>query len=1144
MGQISFPQKTLFKTLFLLTTVTLLLFWSIKSIAASNYCLSFSPSVTHFKPSANLQNSFVVRGTVSDINGALSGVSITEKGSSNGTSTNNSGGYQLTVSGPNAVLIFSYIGYQQQEVAINGQTTVNVTLQANTSGLEGVVVTALGIKREERALGYSVGKINANDITKVTHENVLTSLAGRVPGVAVSQIGGAGSSVSMVIRGATSLTGDNQPLFVVDGIPIANRLNNIGGFGDRVTVDFGNAIASLNPEDIASMTILKGPSAAALYGSRAGSGVVVITTKNGKKSKGLGISVNSSVVFDKPYKYLPLLTSLFGPGERPYTPDNNPDDVLTINTGSSAWVGPELDKGYKAIQWNSPLDANGNPVAIPLVSYPNNAKNFMRTGMTATNTIALTNANENMNYRLSYSNMTNKGILPNTDLFRNSLNLSTSYNLTNKFVVSTDINLVRDNSNNRPSIGRGANPMDALAYLNPSINIMDLKDYWVPGKEGLQQKSPAPGDVENPWFLAYQVINNFLRNRLFGNVKATWHITQNLDLMARYGMDTYNETRETKIAKSYSRNNKGVYGLAKLANLERNADILASYNKKFGNFDFNGSAGGNIMYQQYSSLSNSTNSGGLIVPGLYNLSNILPSSLVYSNYLSKKAIYSVYGLASVGYKDAVYVDVTARNDWSSTLPVENRSYFYPSVSFSLLLNKALAMPANVSLFKLRGSWAQVGKDTGPYSLYPVTENAGAWGDQTRLVVPGTLYNPQLKPEIATSYEYGTDLAFFQNRLRFQATYYQSDNKNQILGISLPNSSGYSSKLINAGLLRSKGFELMMGITPTALTAAIQWDVNVNFSRNRTTIVKLTPGMDHYNLYFEGKGGAWTYVGDEIGNTYDRKLVTVTDTKSPYFGYPILDESGSWQDYGGGQDKAVKIGNFNPKFTMGLQTNLSYKGFTFSASLDWRNGGDFLSQTYRYTESDLHSQRFLDNTVKYFGDLSQLPQYLKDNAAKYITNGIHIVGGPTKELGGFEHTEGGITLYDGVFNPGVIEITDADGNFIRYQENLGGPGTQYIRYQDNYPWSFSKAALFDASFIKLREVTFSYNLPSKFSHRIGLQNASIGVFSRDIILWTKAKIGIDPERAFQPSGGKLAQGVEFYNNLPWVIPVGVKLSVNF
>jgi len=739
--------------------------------------------------------------------------------------------------------------------------------------------------------------------------------------------------------------------------------------------------------------------------------------------------------------------------------------------------------------------------------------------------------------------MSNRGILPNTDLFRNALNLATSYHLSKNFTIDADINFVRNNSNNRPAGSRGTNPMDALSYLNPSVNIMDLRDYWMPGQEGVQQKSIAPGDFDNPWFLAYEAINSFSRNRGYGNVKATWQITPEFSVMARYGLDMYSEHRETHIAKSQSRNPNGVFGIDEIFHSERNSDVLATYNKRLSDWDFNVSAGGNIMYQRGTDFKNSTNAGGLVVPGLYNFSNVLPSSLVFSNYSFQKAIYSVYGLASVGYKNMAYIDLTARNDWSSTLPVENRSYFYPSASVSILLNQVLQMPSYVNLFKIRAGAAQVGKDTNPYSLSPVTQNGGAWGDETSLVIPGTLLNPQLKPEIATSYEYGADLAFLNNRLRLKGTVYRSDNKNQILPINLPQSSGYGAKLINAGLVRSEGVELMLGLTPTAASSKLQWDVNINFSKNKTIIEELTEGMDHFVLWTEAKGGAWTYVGQTIGDIYDRKLVTVDDKSSKYYGYPILDEDGSWQDYGGGLTDAVKIGNFNPKFSMGLQTSLSYKGFTLTASFDWRNGGDFISQTYRYTESDLHSQRFLDNTIKYFGPQANLPQYLMDNADKYI-KGIHVVGGPTQALGGFEHTEGGITLHDGVFNPGVIEETDDDGNFIGYKENLGGPDTKYIRYQDNYPWSFTKAALFDASFIKLREVSLSYAIPNSWSQKIGLQHAVVSVFSRDIILWTKAKIGIDPERAFQPSGTGFEHGVEFNNTLPWVMPIGIKLSLNF
>ena len=1083
----------------------------------------------------------------------IPGANVVVKDTQNGTITDIDGNYSLDVPNADATLVFSYVGYNSEEVAINGRSVIDMTLTESVESLKEIVVTALGIKREEKSLGYSVGQVDGKDLTKVNQENVLNSLAGKIPGVSISSTSArAGASVSMIIRGATSLNGDNQPLFVIDGVPVNNTLNNSSQIGNQNVVDYGNAISDLNPDDIASISVLKGPSAAALYGSRAGNGVVLITTKTGKKSNGLGVSVNSSTVFDTPYKFLEM-HHLFASGERPYTPNNNPypGGVLDINEGSSGWVGPELDKGYSAIQWNSPLDENGNPIATPLVSYPNNPQNFLQTGITSTNNVAIANVKDDLTYRISYTNMSNKGIIPNSDLFRNTLNLSSSYNLTKDFTIEANVNVGRSNSNNVPAGNRGTNPLQALYDTNPHINVLDLKNYWVPGQEGVQQLSVAPGDFNNPYFLAYQAINSFVRNRVFGNLKAEWKITPELTLMGRFAEDQFTEQRETKVSKSYTEDANGIYGLEKLYRTERNTDFLLSYKKKAGMLDFNASVGGNAMYQYGTTLTTSTKSrsGGLIIPELFTLSNISPTSLQYGSSWYEKSIYSAYGLASIGLNQMVYLDLTARNDWSSTLPAENRSYFYPSASLSVLLENMLKMPSEVNMLKLRAGWAQVGKDTDPYSLTPSLSPQSPWGDVTRVGTPSTLLNSELKPEIATSFEVGTDMAFFENRVRFQATYYKSDNKNQILGINLPPSSGYSSKLINAGLVSSKGWEVMLGLTPVS-NHDWNWDVNFNFSRNRTVIKELTEGLDFYTFWTDAKGGAWTYVGQTIGDIYDRQLVTVDDPSSPYYGYPILDEDGSWQDYGGGQDKAVKIGNFNPDFTLGMQTTLTYKGFSLSASFDWRQGGQFVSQTYRYGESDLHSQRFLDNTIKFNGPQEDLPQYLKDHADEMIKNGIHIVGGPTAEYGGFEHTEGGITLQDGVFNPGVYAEYDDSGNFVKYVENLGGPDTKYIRYQDNYPWSFTKAATFDASFIKLREISLGYSIPATLTRSLGLQNASVSVFSRNIILWTKAKINIDPENAFQPEGNAqrngvtFKQGIERYNVMPWVLPVGVKLAVSF
>jgi len=1096
-------------------------------------------------------------------------------GTTQGSITDLDGNFSIEVPGDESVLRFSFVGMESRDVTVGAQTVIDVTLATLSVGLDEVVVTALGISREKKSLGYSVGEVDGEDLTNVPQENVMNSLAGRVSGVAISSTAGAGSSVSMVIRGASSLTSDNQPLFVVDGIPMNNTLNNVTEMAKDTKVDFGNAISDINPEDIESISVLKGPSAAALYGSRAGNGVVLITTKSGKKSKGVGVTITSNTVIENPYKYLGK-HNLMANGRRPYTQDNRPNNGLpyyAVPAGDSYWVGPELDKGMLAYQWPF-FDANGDLVATPLVSHPDNAKEFFQTGYTTTNGVSVTNATDKINYRLSYNNMQNKGVIPNSDLHRNSLSLNTTVKILDNLSVSSNLNFTSSGADNRPGGNRRSNPMKYIYDLNSHIDIEDVKNYWVEGKEGIQQNGPynlvvnsdgtygVDDMMNNPYFIANEINNSFSRNRVYGNARIDWEIIPGLSFMARYNHDQFSETRETKIAPSFSREPKGFYGILDMSRIEQNADFLFSYNKIAGDFNITASAGGNYMYQYATNHQTQAKRGGsgLIIPNVFTVSNVAPDNITYSSGFSKKGIYSIYGLASVGYRDMIYLDLTARNDWSSTLPAENRSYFYPSASLSMLVNNMVDMGPSVSLVKLRGGWAMVGNDTDPYKLIQTMGNAGPWGNQTRLTTSGTLLLPDLKPEIQKSWEIGTDLAFLNNRVRADFTYYQSENENQILSIGLPPSSGYSSKQINAGLLSSKGVEFSVGGVPVR-TTDWNWDVNFVFSRNRTTIEELSEGFDYIRLWSDAKGGAYTWVGDEIGQMIDRALVRVDDPNSPYHGWPIIDDEG-WEDSdktlqdADGKRVAPVIGNFNPDFMLGMQTSVKYKRFSLSASFDWRKGGQFVSQTLRYGESDLHTQRWLDKVHDLSG-VSDIPAYLKEHADEYLSPDgefFVVVGGPTDGLGGFEFTEDGITLHDGVFMPGVEGDYDANGYFVATRENLGGnfddPGnfgyTPLIRYQDYYGWSYTRNATFDADFIKLREISLTYQLPPIK----GIQNLSVSVYSRNIILWTKAGINIDPELAFQPEGGtqpsgiQFKQGIERYNVAPWTIPIGVKFNISF
>ncbi|MDD4191659.1 MAG: SusC/RagA family TonB-linked outer membrane protein [Mangrovibacterium sp.] len=1096
-----------------------------------------------------------ITGTVTSATdkGPLPGVSIVVKGTPTGTITNPDGKYSIEVAG-NATLVFSFVGFTNQEVQVQGRNTIDIVMEESLEALDEVVVTALGIRRDEKSLGFSVGKVGGDDVTRVAQENLLNSMSGKVSGVTISSTGGTGSSVNMVIRGASSLSSDNQPLFVVDGVPMNNSINNVGGFGNQNAVDYGNAIADIDPESIESVSILKGANAAALYGSRAGNGVVMITTKKAKDKQKMKVTITSNMVFDVPARYLNT-HHRFATGYFSYRPEDFGGGILpTVSPEQYSFAGPELDKGYWAVQWDAPLDANGVPVPSELVSYPNNIKDFINDyASTTTNSVAISSGGELVNYRLGVTNMTHSGLIPNSDLNKNSIALSASSKVTKSLTVSTDINFAVNWANNRPSSNRGANPLQ-WAYAHPAnIDINKLRDYQT--GSGIKRVSNAH---ENPWFLAYDVNNSFRRYLIFGNVAASWDVTDKLNITGRYSLNKSDEVRETKIAPGYTKEPKnGAYGIYNGNNVERNIDILATWKNGWDDFSLILSGGGNIRYARSSRISTSSKSGaGLVVPNVFTIRNISSGSLDYSNARYEREVNSVYGMVNLAWKEMAYVDLTARNDWSSTLPEKNRSYFYPSASLSLMPDQIFSIGEPVNLFKLRGGWAQVGNDTSPYNLLATYGNSGQWGDATRLSKSGGLLAPELKPELITSYEFGTDVRLFSNRLRFEGTYYQNDNENQMFSVPLASSTGFNSIFINAGLIRSKGVEFLLGFTPVK-TNDWQWDVSINFTKNKTTVIELAEGIDFIEAWSEGQVKSIAYAKNKaeghdglVGDLYSRKLKRVTDKNSDYYGYPLLagkETNASWQH----EEEYTKVGNYNPDFIMGMQTSLSYKNFTLSMTFDWRSGGQYVSQTWRYFSEDKENGAWLDQIVNP-GALggkasSELRSWVVANADKLLFTDRPVpVGGPTPEFGGFPESYSGTTVYDGFFAPGVIENTDNNGNFLGYIENLGGEGTYFLPSALNYPWEIGESNLFDADYIKLREVSLGYRLPNSIARQWGLTDVNFSVYSRNIILWTKdSALGVDPERAFQAeSGGRFSQGVERYNVEPWAVPIGFKLSFSF
>lgn len=1078
----------------------------------------------------------------------LPGVSIIVKGTTTGTVTDMDGRYRLNVN-PTDILVYSFVGYESQEVAVGGRSTIDISLQESLHSLDEVVVTALGIERDEKSLGFSVGKVQADEVTRVAQENFLGSMAGKIAGVTINSTGGPGSTTSIIIRGATSLRTDNQPLFVVDGVPMNNTTNNVGGFGSRNPVDYGNAIADLDPESIESISVLKGPSAAALYGTRAGNGVILITTKKAKAGQGMRVSLSTNTTFDFPTTYLDVQNK-FGQGAFSYRPEHIGSNIMPASS-YAAGAGPELDKGYWQIQWHSPLDENGNRIPIELVSYKDNIKNFMEDyALTTTNSISVSNGTGALSYRVGVTNMQHRGLIPNSDLKRTNFSLAASAKAHEKLTISTDVNFVNSYADNRPASDRGTNPIESAMRVPANININDLRDYRIDNNY-----NRISTEYENPWLLAYEVNNSFNRYQIYGNVKAHWQITQKISLMGRIALNKSDQTRETKMGPGYWReNNNGTYGIASGDHLEQNMDVLATYEDEWDDFSLRFSAGGNTLYEKTLNVTNAAKEGvGLVLPNLFNLSNIVPTALNYSSRRTQRAINSAYALVNVGWRDMVYLDLTARNDWSSTLPASNRSYFYPSASLSLILNEMVDMGNQVDMVKLRGGWARVGNDAAPYQIVATYDNLGVWGDATRLAKPTNLLTPDLKPEIATSFEIGPEVKLFNNRVRFEGTYYLVRNRNQIINVPLSVSSGFTGVLLNAGLLESKGLELAVGVTPIR-TSNWTLDFNANFTKNDTRILELAEGIPFQEFWSQAGVRNIGYVKDDaqghdgrVGNLYTRRALRVKDPNSPYYGFPIMQMGGEDKEWEV-EDDYTLVGNYNPDFIVGLQTALTYKNFSLNLTFDWRKGGQFVSQTHRYFSEWGISGAWLKRLVnpgELGGAMSdELRDWVLANKEKLLFSPVpYPIGGPTPDYGGFPESYSGAVVYDGTLTPGVFGYHDDDGNFVLVKENLGGPGSEAQPYALSYPWSMGEANLFDADYVKLREVSLGYRVPRSFASRLKLQDINVAIYSRNILLWAKdAGVGIDPERAFQPSGNGLLQGVERFSGLPWVTPLGFKLNI--
>lgn len=1063
---------------------------------------------------------FSVAGTVNNQEGEpLVGVTIQVKGGTRATTTDNRGHFSLTDIDANAVLIFSYVGFETQEVKVEGRSNVQVVMIASAQDMGEVVVTALGISREKKSLGYSVGEVSTEQINQTPQNSVLSALQGKVSGVKINQTYGlAGSSVQMTIRGEKSL-GNNDPLYIIDGVPITNTGNGVF----KGVVDLGNAISDLNPDDIESISVLKGPSAAALYGTRAGNGVVLITTKSGKGAhKGIGVSFNSSVLFDKPYKFFPLQYEFASSktGAHSY-------DELAFET----W-GPKLNNGFMAEMWNS------NGEKVELVSYPNRLEEFYQTGQTSTNSLGFTSNNENTEVRVSGSNAINKGITPNTGFEKNNISINGSARLSRKLRVSGVFNIQDGRSDNRPSFGGGyLDPMRMLFAMGPQQNIDNFKDYWVKGLENIQQLTyyPVNGNRwNNPYFIANEYLTGYRRTQGVYKLQADWEFYKNLSLMVRYTRNDFNQRITQRAAFSEKDNTKGLYSMKYDHNRENNWEGMIGYsnNNIIDKVSLIANFGGAIRYNYFDYISNET--GKLIDPNLYNISNAAPGTLVYSGGWSEKQVNSLFGIVSLSYDNAVYLDLTSRNDWSSTLPSNNRSYFYPSVSLSVLMNEVVKLPQWISLAKLRAGYAQVGKDTDPYTLSKSISTEQDWGSAPRKFINGSFPNANLKPEIATSYEFGSDIILFNNRVRLDITYYEMENRNQIFQLAQPVISGATSRTVNAGLIKSRGWDLSMNINVIK-----QKNLNVNlgttFTRNRTSIKELAEGVFYIqNNIKSGEAILRTYIGDDIGSIYQFPYKRVEDKNSPYYGFPILTANGITEVNRSKDDVIELIGNYNPDFIMGNQLSVGYKRFSLFANFDWRSGGEFYSRTMEFMKNNGMLKGY--HGGEDYDSKESLRDQILANPEKYRNSWI---GGRDAEYGGLPWPAGqGIgRVNDASFIPGVR--VDKDGNYI---ENFGDPATTKFlspydasKYAERY---LAQQNLYSSTYVKLRELALRYDFSKELVTKLRLSRLSLSLIVQNVFQWHKSGIFVDPENAYYIG----SEGTEYYSVMPRTRSIGLKLNV--
>lgn len=1004
-------------------------------------------------------------------------------------------------------LVISYLGMKPQTVNVKGGT-VNVTLYPDVNDINEVVVTAMGISRQKKALGYATQEISSDQLTVGKDNNIINSLSGKLAGVRITNTQGDVGSSRIVIRGETSIAGENQPLFIVDGIPVDNSQLNGKGVGR----DFKNAIADLNPEDIESMSVLKGPNASALYGARAAHGAIIITTKSGKGTKGLGVTghVSTQVSFAST---LPEFQNLFGQGAGgrfSYVDGKG----AGVNDGVDESWGPRLDIGLNIPQFDSPLDADGNRTATPWVSHASNVSDFFRTGFTANYGASVARSSDKYQFRISYNNEHQSSIVPGASTNKSNFTLNSDYQLAKWVSVGATANYILYSAPSLPgsamstgSNSRSNSTMLQFLWFGRQVNTASLKaDY---------SRNWNSSYYSNPYWNAYYNTQSQDRHRLIGDFHVAFHILEGLDLRLRTSTDWYNDKRKAKVKWGTSGTPYGQYTEENYTVQENNSEAVLTYERQLSkDWAIDALAGFNVRNKKYEY--NYQQAPRLAVPDLYTLTNSR-DQLTSSNTFSRLRQYGVYASATVNYQNWAYLSLTGRNDWSSTLPANNNSYFYPSVTASVLLNEALHFTSDkVNYLKLRGGWSQVGADADPYQLANVYDIQTAFNGNPMLTASTSGKNPNLKPEQTTSTEVGLEGAFFDNRVRLDFSYYQTDSKNQILSLATSAASRYTSQVRNAGHIRNRGVELQLGLVPVR-THNFEWNVDVNFSSNKSRVVKLDDEglITSYQLYSSGIQ-ILAKVGEPYGTLFGSTYVRNSE------GQIVVDDNGLPKV----SSTQSTLGHFTPTWQGGLNNSFRYKNFTLSFLIDASFGGKIFSNTNKtglYTgvlASTLPGRDADHGGLWYYKDASGTNRQI-DAPASYTTSSDGLY---------YANVNGTNTR---VYQDGIV----VDGVTASGEKN-----THVVSAENYYHrlYSIAEVNTFSASYVKLREVAIGYKLPVAFVRRLHLQDVNVALTARNLWIIHKDAPNIDPEVAIT-SGN--AQGVEAYS-LPTTRQIGLNLNVKF